>query len=1049
VCTKGSSASQVYAPPPEVMANYTALSDAAKQVAGTPFTPYTGEMVAGLTPTQQAGIENINASAAEAQPYYRAGSNLVGQAATPFSQQALDQYMSPYINSVAKATQANLNETNAQQQQQILGNAISQGAFGGDRGGIVQAELARQQGLAGGQTMANVYQGGYGQALGQFNADQARQLQAGSALAGMGTGAQQAALQGAQAQLSAGAQQQAVRQAQDVANQQQFQAQQAYPFQTLQYLANILLGVGGQSGGTALTSQQGGNIGSQLLGGLLSAGQIATMSDERTKENMAPVGKTFDGQTIYKFNYKGSPKTNIGLSAQEVEKHNPSAVHKVEGGLRMVDYDAATSNAADRGHFGLGGVTDWMGGAVHEGLGRMHFANEGAVPYSDQPSGGSTKPLTLADVMRISEGILSKKPGGKTNVPEAPKIEEDGGMMSVAKQLQNATPAQQAMIKSGLGKLGIGTTSAQDVLGTPGQRVGDVANYYSSPIGPMQSFASGGVVSRNGYKDGQDVQPDTTSQASDKSQSTNGFKPRTLAEMVVGHPLSDEANMGVLAAGLGMLSSRSPNFGTAIGEGATAGLGTYFNTIANQRAYENELAKRGFEERRVNVEEKGLGLRGIEANIALQNADQNILNNLMQRAQGYLSVEGGTVPPELQAQIDAINSRMASRQGGIGAVNVSSPQAGGLVATPTNAVLRGAPTVNAVVSPDQGTSVPAAATTEAPAATTAGAPAATPATPAATTTTGQPAKAGQLPKSKWGLPDNMDPDVLEADARNDAAQGYGVVAAAKQAKADANRKMLSEQGGLYVNGQFQPVPGWVENKANQAATSKGYETMVANDEAEAQKYAARVDAENRIQGMLDIMQDFQTGAFADQRNKLVQKMNDLGFKVPKSAQINPDAYIEFVKSSYAQLFENAKALGGRILVSELSGLQKAGANAANTPEANAYILSHALGALKYQDDITQQYNDWRQSDEGKRATSTLSFDLMHADPDKLSAKQKEIARHVTYEGQEGPDTNMPRDQLINGQRYRYKGQNKYWNANAVDSQGRKGVLQDTDPLAKG
>jgi len=298
VCTKGSSASQVYAPPPEVMANYTALSDAAKQVAGTPFTPYTGEMVAGLTPTQQAGIENINASAAEAQPYYRAGSNLVGQAATPFSQQALDQYMSPYINSVAKATQANLNETNAQQQQQILGNAISQGAFGGDRGGIVQAELARQQGLAGGQTMANVYQGGYGQALGQFNADQARQLQAGSALAGMGTGAQQAALQGAQAQLSAGAQQQAVRQAQDVANQQQFQAQQAYPFQTLQYLANILLGVGGQSGGTALTSQQGGNIGSQLLGGLLSAGQIATMSDERTKENMAPVGKTFDGQWL-------------------------------------------------------------------------------------------------------------------------------------------------------------------------------------------------------------------------------------------------------------------------------------------------------------------------------------------------------------------------------------------------------------------------------------------------------------------------------------------------------------------------------------------------------------------------------------------------------------------------------------------------------------------------------------------------------------------------------------------------------------------------------
>lgn len=1058
MCTKGSTASQVYSPPPEVMANYNALTKATQDVAATPFTQYTGEMVAPLTPTQETGITNINAAAGLAQPYYEAATPYVQQAGTPFGQQALDQYMSPYLNDVVSSTLANLNETNAQQRQQLLGNQITQGAFGGDRGSIAQAELARQQNLAEGQTLANVLQGGYGQALGQFNADQARALQVGSTLGQLGTAQQAAGLQGAQAQLQAGAQQQAVQQAQDVANQQQFQAAQAYPFQTNQYLANILLGVGGQSGGTALTTTPAGNVGSQLLGGLLTAGQIFGMSDERVKENMEPVGKSFDGQTIYKFNYKGDPKTNIGLSAQEVEKHKPSAVHKVEGDLRMVDYNSALSDAARRGHFGLGGVPDWMGGAVHEGLGRAHYANEGTVPYSDQPSGGSTKPLTLADVMRISQSLLDKKVGTKLTpqgIPSAPAAEKQETMMDISDKLKNATPAEKAglgnMVNNLKSTFGLGTVSAQDVLGTPGQRVGDVSSLYSSPIGPMQSYADGGLVGRRGYADGQDVQP-----APSQGQNTGGFKPRTLAEMVVGHPLSDEANLGVLAAGLGMLSSKSPNFATSIGEGATQGLGTYFNTIANERAYEKQLRdlqlteeQRQIERGRLAVEQGGLGLRGIEANIAIQNADQNILNNLMQRAQSYLTVPGGQVPAELQAQIDAVNSRMANRQAGISMVGTSAPQMGGLVAAPTNAVLGAGPNKNVMVSPDKSVTTPAPAAES----TTTPEVKLTTKAPAETVATTQPQPQPQvapLPKSRWGLPDDMDPDVLEADARNNAAQGFGTVAAAKQAKADKNREMLTKEGGLYVNGQFQSVPGWKEDKANQAGMVEGVKAMVANDQTEAKNYVARQEVENRVQGMLDIMQDFQTGAFASQRNNLVKKLNDLGFTVPKSAQINPDAFIEFTKNAYAQLFENAKAVGGRLLVSTLSGLQKAGADAGNTPASNAYILAHALGALKYQDQLTQEYSQWRQSDEGKRATSSLSFDLSHADEKKLAQFQNDIARQVTYVGQEGPATNMPRDQLVNGQRYRFKdGSKKYWNAGVKDSQGRQGIFQDNDPLAGG
>jgi len=1039
VCgSKGTSTtSSTFTPPANVQANYDYLANQAKSVAATPFQQYQGEMVAGLTPTQEAGIQNVNASAGLAQPYYGAGAGYVQQAATPFGQQQLNQYMSPYINDVVSQTMANLGETNAQQQQQLLGNAISQGAFGGDRAGIAQAELARQQNLATGQTLANVLQGGYGQALGQFNADQTRALQAGSTLGQLGTGAQAAGLQGAQAQLGAGAQQQAVQQAQDVANQQQFQAAQAYPFQTTQFLGNLLLGIGGQSGGQALTSTPGPNIGSQILGGLTTLASIPWGSDERLKENMEPVGETYDGQKIYKFNYKNDGHTMLGLSAQEVEKHHPDAVHKDGEGMRMVDYEKAVNHAAQRGHFAHGGIPDWMGGAVGaDGLGRAHYATDGAIPYSDQPSGGSTKPLTLADVMRVSQGLLADRPGGKTNIPtKTPDIPQDGGLMDVAKQLQNATPEQRANMKANIGalrsNLGVATVSPSDVLG-------ESQGTYSLGL----HYASGGVVGRHGYASDGAVQDTQANQ-----------QPQSLFERVSGQPLSDNARMGLLAAGLGMLSSKSPFFGVGVGEGATAGLGTYYNALANQRAYENQLAQKALEERKVQVEEKGLGYRGIEANIALQNADQTLLANLMQRAQAYLTVPGGKVPPDLQSQIDAINTRMFNRSGGVGAASTSTPISGGLVSPPTNAVLRQAPAPAATVpavSPDQSAVSGAPATVKAepaPAAPAVSTTATTKEQPQPSSTTApQPQPDQQKPKSKWGLPDEMDPDVLEADARNDAALGYGTIAAQKQAKADANRKMLTEQGGLYVNGQFQSVPGWIENKANQAATAEGYKSMITNDQAEAKNYTARVNVENRISSMLDILHDFQTGAFATQRNELVRKMEDLGFKVPKSAQIDPTAYLEFMKDSYAQLFESAKALGGRILVSELSGLQKSGASVGNTPEANAYILTRALGALKYQDQLTQEYNQWRQSDQGKIATSTLGFDLTHADENKMRAFQKEVARHVTYEGQKIPET---ADQLVHGQRYRYNGQDLYWNKNLKDPSGNLGSFDKVDPLAGG
>lgn len=157
--------------------------------------------------------------------------------------------MSPYLSDVVNATQANINESNTEQQQQLQGNAISAGAWGGDRAGVAAAELARQQNLAGQQTIAGLYNTGYGQALSTAQQQQQQQLQQ------------------AQAQYAVGTQQQQTSQAGLSAAYQQWLNQQQYPFASTEYLANIINGSAPGAGSTT-TDKTSGSATSDIIGGL-------------------------------------------------------------------------------------------------------------------------------------------------------------------------------------------------------------------------------------------------------------------------------------------------------------------------------------------------------------------------------------------------------------------------------------------------------------------------------------------------------------------------------------------------------------------------------------------------------------------------------------------------------------------------------------------------------------------------------------------------------------------------------------------------------------
>ena len=450
--------------PEQFMDAYNESLGMARTAANTPYQAYGGQLVAGLNDTQLQGISNINAAYGMAQPYLDRGVALSEQAAKGITPELYNQFYSPYVRDVANSTFGNMMESNAQQLSGLKGGAIQAGAFGGDRSGIAAAELARQQNLALGQTMSGIYNQGYTQAMG-LAGQQVQNLGAmGQQIAGLGVGMQGAALQGGQAQLAAGAQQQATEQAQLQALYDQYTLAQAYPYQQAQFFANIAQGLGSTAGGTSTTTAPGPSIGSQIVGGLGAVGSIASISDERVKENIQPVGKLNDGQTVYRYNFKGDPTTHIGLIAQEVEQHRPQSVKDIDG-IKGVDYHDATDEAASMAS---------MGGSV--GLGRAGFA-DGGVPFA--PWGQA--------VGWVPEGKLGM--AGSNRAPEPPKPYEDkplgedwGGIKPLTSDQIGGL--QQIALDAGIPLPGSSTNPSQ-------------AGNWTSPVqwrrGGRVGLASGGV----------------------------------------------------------------------------------------------------------------------------------------------------------------------------------------------------------------------------------------------------------------------------------------------------------------------------------------------------------------------------------------------------------------------------------------------------------------------------------------------------------------------------------------------------------------------------
>ena len=247
----------------------------------TPYQTYDANRIAGFTPMQQQAFLNaqgMQTSGLSGLGGQYAGAATLGALGTnydptqfqggQFGQQDAQQYMSPYMQSVV-----DIQQREAQRQADIQGTqrgaqAVRSGAFGGSRQAIMDAEAARNLSMQKGDIQAQGLQSAYQQAQAQFNADQARRLQAQqlgeqSKQYGAGLGLQglQTALQGAgqmgqlggqqfaqgmdinKLQQSYGTQQQ--QQEQNILSQQyqDFLNQQNYPYKQLGFQSDMLRGL--------------------------------------------------------------------------------------------------------------------------------------------------------------------------------------------------------------------------------------------------------------------------------------------------------------------------------------------------------------------------------------------------------------------------------------------------------------------------------------------------------------------------------------------------------------------------------------------------------------------------------------------------------------------------------------------------------------------------------------------------------------------------------------------------------------------------------------
>src|SRR5689334_13458171 len=102
--TTQKTSTQTSAPSALAMGAYQDVLGRASGVAGTPYNPYTGQLVAGMTPEQMLAQTGINNAGAGTPGAFNTALGYAGLGASPVSSADIARYYDPYQQQVINAT---------------------------------------------------------------------------------------------------------------------------------------------------------------------------------------------------------------------------------------------------------------------------------------------------------------------------------------------------------------------------------------------------------------------------------------------------------------------------------------------------------------------------------------------------------------------------------------------------------------------------------------------------------------------------------------------------------------------------------------------------------------------------------------------------------------------------------------------------------------------------------------------------------------------------------------------------------------------------------
>lgn len=221
---------------------------AATQVSQLPYQPYSGPRVADFRPVEQQAFDIAQQAATnQVGAQQLAQATEAAQRAATFSpemfQQNVQGFMNPYQQNVIDATMNRLAQARAERDAATKAQLAASRAFGNERRGVYEAQLAGEQDRTTAETLANLYSQGYGQAANLASALPSQQLAGAAALAGYGNQALQQQQAYANMLAGVGGQQRGMAQQNlDIAYQ-DFLAQRGYPIEQLRIFQSGLTGL--------------------------------------------------------------------------------------------------------------------------------------------------------------------------------------------------------------------------------------------------------------------------------------------------------------------------------------------------------------------------------------------------------------------------------------------------------------------------------------------------------------------------------------------------------------------------------------------------------------------------------------------------------------------------------------------------------------------------------------------------------------------------------------------------------------------------------------